>query len=101
GSLALGLLIACGVIYGLFHLLDAREQKAEKTPNSKLGDQDRLPPELRLQLAPGHEVSPLDDIKSLRLEEQQKLNGYAWVSQSAGAVRIPIDQAMKIVAERY
>jgi hypothetical protein len=35
-----------------------------------------------------------------RLQEEQKLYSYGWVDQQGGAVRIPIDRAMELVAQR-
>ena len=54
----------------------------------------RLPPEPRLQ------VDPREDMANLRRSEDDVLNSYAWVDRNAGVVRIPIDQAMKLIAER-
>jgi hypothetical protein len=54
----------------------------------------RLPPEPRLQ------TDPRDDMANLRRSEDEVLDSYAWVDRNAGIVRIPIEQAMKLVAER-
>jgi len=34
------------------------------------------------------------------LKEEQTLNTYGWVDQKAGVVRIPIERAMQLIAER-
>jgi len=52
------------------------------------------PPEPRLQL------DPAGDLAALRAREQALLDGYAWVDEARGAVRIPIREAMRLVAER-
>ena len=54
----------------------------------------RLPPEPRLQ------TDPRDDMANLRRSEDEVLDSYAWVDRNAGIVRIPIEQAMKLVVER-
>ncbi len=54
----------------------------------------RRPPEPRLQ------EEPFGDLAALRAEEDAVLGSYGWVSREAGVVRIPIDEAMRIVAER-
>jgi hypothetical protein len=54
----------------------------------------RLPPEPRLQ------VDPRQDLANLRRSEDDVLNSYAWVDRNAGVVRIPIDQAMKLIVDR-
>jgi hypothetical protein len=37
------------------------------------------------------------NLEEVQTEETEKLTTYAWVDQSKGEVRIPIDQAMKLV----
>jgi hypothetical protein len=37
---------------------------------------------------------------ALRAWEDEQLHGYAWVDKGSGAVRIPIERAIEIVAER-
>jgi hypothetical protein len=54
----------------------------------------RLPPEPRLQ------TNPRGDLADLRGGEEQTLKSYGWVDKSAGVVRIPIDEAMKIVVQK-
>ena len=51
------------------------------------------PPEPRLQ------TSPALDLKTLRDAEDAHLHSYAWVDRKAGAVRIPIERAMELVAK--
>ena len=34
------------------------------------------------------------------MQEEQTLNSYGWVDQQAGVVRIPIDRAMDLLAQR-
>jgi len=40
------------------------------------------------------------NLQQQRDKEQKVLHGYGWVNQGAGIARMPIDEAMKIVAER-
>jgi hypothetical protein len=54
----------------------------------------RLPPQPRLQ------TDPRDDMANLRRSEDEVLESYAWVDRNTGVVRIPIEQAMKLIAER-
>jgi len=54
----------------------------------------RLPPEPRLQ------TDPRDDLANLRRSEDEVLESYGWIDRSAGIVRIPVEQAMKLTAER-
>jgi hypothetical protein len=55
--------------------------------------QEHLPPEPRIQ------ANPAADLRSLRQQETEVLTSYGWVDEKAGVVRVPIDQAMKLVLE--
>jgi hypothetical protein len=83
------------VISGLYRYFDTREARLELRPESLVAPQGpRQPPEPRLQL------DPQKDMEKLRAEEEAKLKSYGWVDQKAGVAHIPIEQAMKIIAER-
>ena len=43
---------------------------------------DRLPPEPRLQGAPGHEIHPVEELNLMRAAEESVLTTYAWVAQA-------------------
>jgi hypothetical protein len=51
-------------------------------------------PEPRLEVKPG------GDLKTVRAQEDAILKSYGWVDADKGIVRIPIDRAIEIVAER-
>jgi hypothetical protein len=53
-----------------------------------------VPPEPRLQ------VSPAQELQEMRAAEDAILNTYGWADQQAGVVRIPIDRALQILAQR-
>ena len=101
GVLAFGLgLIIVAValhvgIWLLFQAFAARET-ARVAPQYPLaaGQENRLPPEPRLQ------TNPRQDLKDLRAAEDDVLYQYGWVDKNAGVVRIPIDEAMKLVVQR-
>jgi hypothetical protein len=40
------------------------------------------------------------DLKTIRAAEDQVLNSYAWIDPEKGVVRIPIDRAIDLLAER-
>jgi hypothetical protein len=58
------------------------------------GRENQLPPEPRLQ------ANPRDDLIDLHAHEEEVLTTYGWVDKEKGIVRIPIEEAMKIVVER-
>ena len=41
-----------------------------------------------------------DELAQVRAAQQELLNGYRWVDEKQGVVRIPIARAMELVAER-
>ena len=94
-----GLVVSTAIIYGLIGLLFVyfASREAERTaPVYPLaaGQQQRLPPEPRLQ------TNPRQDLRDLRDREDRLLNNYGWVDKSAGVVRIPIHEAMKLTVQR-
>ena len=84
------------VVWLLFGYFDRREQAASASPTYPLaiGQEDRLPPEPRLQ------TNPRQDLKELRESEDALLKSYSWVDKNEGVVRIPIDEAMKLTLRR-
>lgn len=49
---------------------------------------------------PRLEENERSEIFDFNLKEEQKLHSYGWVDQNAGVVRIPIDRAMELIAQR-
>jgi hypothetical protein len=95
GLIALAIVVYV-VVWLLFGYLARREDRAsvERTYPLAVGQEDRLPPEPRLQ------TNPRQDLKDLRDAEDQVLKSYQWVDRNAGVVRIPIDEAMKLTLRR-
>ena len=83
------------VVWVLFGYFDGREavRGAPEYPLA-IGLENRQPPEPRLQ------THPRDDLRALRAHEDELLGSYGWIDKPAGIVRIPIDEAMKITAQR-
>jgi hypothetical protein len=94
-----GLFVAAALIqlmvWLLFLYFSGREA-ARVAPEYPLavGEQTRVPPEPRLQ------TNPREDLRALRAREDGILNSYGWVDRTAGVVRIPIDEAIKLTAQR-
>jgi hypothetical protein len=53
-----------------------------------------LPPQPRL------EVKPRDSLAALHAREDELLRSYGWTNRAHGVVRIPIDRAMALLAQR-
>ena len=50
--------------------------------------------------APRLQLAPEADLAALRAREDEVLNQYGWVDKKAGVVRIPIERAMDLIAQR-
>ena len=84
------------MIWLLFQYLLGAASRFASRPTYPLaaGQETRLPPEPRLQ------TDPRGDLRELRAHEDAVLSTYGWVDKAAGVVRIPIDEAMRITAQR-
>jgi hypothetical protein len=87
--------VICVVVWLLFGYFDGREAANVTILHPLAAGQGlRLPPPPRLQ------ITPRQDLRDLRAREDEVLNSYRWVDRSAGIVRIPIAEAMKLTVER-
>ncbi len=94
-GLAIGIVVVVFAMWGLFEWFYAREDNANPIVSPViLSEGPQLPPEPRLQSVPRL------DLKALREGESQILTSYAWVDPARGIARIPIADAMKIVAAK-
>jgi hypothetical protein len=96
-TFAVGLVILTGVVLlltgWLFKHFAARQAELD-VPASPLAVTQEMPPEPRLEVV-------LDQVlREVRADEDVLLHGYGWVDRQAGIVRIPIDRAMTLLAER-
>jgi hypothetical protein len=103
-TLTVGCVLVALVLRGMYSYLSAYENhhqpvQSPLVPPARVetrmvtpGDIARFP-QPRLE---GDELLEINDFR--RLEE--KLNSYGWVDQQAGVVRIPIERAIQLVAQR-
>jgi hypothetical protein len=88
-ALLLITILAMALLVGLFNYFKASEGgKAISVDPTKLFPHPQL------------QETPLLDLKAVRAEVDQVLNGYGWVDQPKGVVRIPIAQAMDLVVKK-
>ena len=123
GGLILFFGIVVGAMYLMFLFFQRRELAAERRPSPlQRQGEERLPPEPRLQLAPGFGVTgedgkrvplahdqtgqtevipqPQSEYWTVRDEWERKLGGYGWVDEPAGTVRVPVEEAMRAYLQR-
>ncbi len=99
-AFGIGLLLSCIVVvfamWAMFDFFYAREDaKNESNPAAlMMKDANKLPPEPRLQ------AEPKIELKDLKADEAAILTSYGWIDPNKGIVRIPIDQAIDMVAQK-
>jgi hypothetical protein len=59
-----------------------------------------MPPEPRLQGVPGHGTDPQYDLREKLREDTEANEKAGWIDQTAGVAQIPVQDAMKIIAEK-
>ena len=94
--LTVATIVIAWLVVFFYNYLERREA-AEKTgryPMSLAGKERPLPPAPRLQ------TSPFQDLKDLRQHDKPVVGTYEWIDRNAGTVRIPVDRAMDLLAER-
>jgi hypothetical protein len=96
------IIVGTGVLMWLLWEMLEKREIAQDPPAAVMQRPagDRLPPEPRLQLAPGHEVHPLDEMAEMHVQQKQMLASYGWVDKSNNTVRIPIAEAKKLFLQR-
>jgi len=109
GGLALSGVFVYFIVGGLYSYLEKRSN-AQQTPVSPLvtnapADTRKLPTDYKDYLQqnfprPQLEVDERSQLDHIRIDEAQTLGSYDWVDQKAGTVRIPIDRAMDLIAQR-
>ena len=48
--------------------------------------------------SPALQTSPQEDLARVEFDQRMTLSGYDWVDRSKGLARIPIDEAMRLIA---
>ena len=93
---AIGLAVALALVLVLmrwtFWRFETIAERTDAAPSAVPGNQ--TPPAPRLQTNPSTALQKLQD------REQQILTHYAWIDKPKSIVRIPIDQAIQVLAER-
>jgi|SRR5579862_3338798 len=108
-GLALSGLVVYFVVSGIFSYLEKTSQ-ANQTPVSPLvtnapTDTRKLSSDYKDYLkqnfpSPQLEIDERGQLDKIRTNEAETLSTYDWVDQKAGTVRIPIDRAMDLIAQR-
>jgi hypothetical protein len=105
-----GLAVATFIVHlllaGLYDFLDKRARNLQPPVNPLI---ENVPTDTRNVPArypekafpePRLERDERDEIYNFRMREEDTLNSYGWVDEKAGTVRIPIERAMELEAQR-
>jgi hypothetical protein len=98
GLVVLGMFVHVGI--GWLLAAFARQEKGANPPLSALAqERPRLPGDLQRIPAPRLEESKERELQELRKEEESRLNNYGWADRKSRTVRIPIEEAMDMLAD--
>jgi hypothetical protein len=107
--LAALIVIALLLLRGMSNVFESWARTAEgEKPVMARTEEERRPPEPRLQAAPGFQAEgqslelkePQAEWKVVRRRWQEELETYDWTDRDNKLARIPISEAMKIVAQK-
>ncbi len=92
---AAGLFLSCLlialVVALLFNFFERTRPEVEASPLAPARD---IPPNPKLQ------VNPRMELQDVRAHENLLLHQYAWIDKDKGIVRIPIERAIDLIAQR-
>lgn len=92
------------LIWGLLWALDKKREADDTQPATRVEmpeGQRKLPPEPRLQGAPGPDgpsLLPLDDWRVYKEMTDKMVASYGWVDKNGAVARIPVERAKELVA---
>ena len=104
-GIAIGILVIYFVVHGIYRVMSHYDEthqpvvsplKPAVQGDTRVGtkaDVEKFP-------EPRLEEDERGELKDVRLGEEDKLYSYGWVDEKAGVVRIPIDRAMELIAQR-
>jgi len=93
-GLAVLIVMSIVAMKGVFVYLDRLQAREDVLPPPMMRQRPQQPPDPTLQ------VTPVPNRKLIVAQENEQLTAYGWVDQKMGVVRIPVNQAMKLLAER-
>ncbi len=99
-------LVAHVLMWLLFDVLQNEAKRQDPTLSPLAVREMQLPPQPHLQadiVGDDRTNQPFDSLNlknEVSMADDKTLNTYGWVDRNRGIVRIPIDQAMKLLAEQ-
>jgi hypothetical protein len=105
-GLSASVVLAYFIVAGLYSFLDKRSEAVQAPVNPLVtnapADTRRIPDKYEEKAFPQPllEKDERGQLNDIRLKEEQTLSTYDYVDKNAGTVRIPIDRAMDLIAQR-
>jgi hypothetical protein len=92
--------ILCAVVWGYYdYSLKNLTQKPPISGVQAIGNAPEVKPTERFP-KPTLQPDDVSEMNAMRANEDQQLNSYGWVDQKSGIAHIPIDEAMKAIAQQ-
>ena len=92
-GLAAAVVLILVFLFWLFNFFSTRESRLGHDP---VGIRQSTPQTTGLPL----QISPRSEMAEMRAAEDKILHSYGWIDQQKGIVRIPIERAMELTAQR-
>jgi hypothetical protein len=100
-ALAGTLVVVFLVSWWVLRLNESRVARQDALPTpARRGAGPMLPPEPRLQGVPGHASDPQQDLRDKLKADSGSLEQLRWADEKSGVAQIPIEDAMKMIAEK-
>lgn len=93
GGTSVGVIVVCLGLWMLYGYYQALARSNDVLP-SPLADAAAVAPGPRLQ------TNSARDYEAFRRAQEKQLTSYGWIDKQQGVVRIPVSQAMDLLAER-
>ena len=107
-ALAVGTLVVVFFLVGVFDVLDKRNNAKQAPPNPLAAnvpadkDTRHIPKEYEVKAFPEPRLENDERLQLLEIitAQEQTLNSYGWADENSKTVRIPIDRATELLAQR-
>jgi hypothetical protein len=107
-AMAVGTLVVVFFLVGVFDVLDKRSNAKQAPPNPLAAnvpadkDTRHIPKEYEIKAFPEPrlENDERSQLLGIITAQEQTLNSYGWADENSKTVRIPIDRAMELLAQR-
>lgn len=100
--LGIVVLLSYGLVFGIYTGLKSYWAGTHQPPMPSRAEQEgpTMPPEPRLQGAPGHLIDPQEDYRLKIKADVEANNELKWVDEKAGIAEIPVKDAMQLIVEK-